>query len=174
MKQLVFLFIAFNILSCNKSKESDSNESDYKQLNCDWREHPTKESPIVADQNSVYNINQVLSLSLNSSEPLVPVVWSKEELDKYGYTGTNKAFVKVNVEKDGDYIIWITSKAFITLFQATNRKAIPGKDYALSCLEENQYLIAVYFPLKKGVNNIQLSHSKDEVSLFTVTPAEEL
>ncbi|MBC6415778.1 MAG: hypothetical protein GDA46_05240 [Bdellovibrionales bacterium] len=104
MKQLVFLFIAFNILSCNKSKESDSNESDYKQLNCDWREHPTKESPIVADQNSVYNINQVLSLSLNSSEPLVPVVWSKEELDKYGYTGTNKAFVKVNVEKDGDYI----------------------------------------------------------------------
>ncbi|MBC6415779.1 MAG: hypothetical protein GDA46_05245 [Bdellovibrionales bacterium] len=172
MKQLIliFLFIVFNILSFNKSKASD-----YEELNCDWREHPSKESPINIDQNSVYNINQVLSLSLNSSEALVPVAWSKEELDESGYTGTNKGFVKVNIEKEGDYIIWITAKAFITPFQFANEKPIPAKNYTpQSCLEESQYLRAVYFPLKKGVNNIQLSHSKDEVSLFTVTPAEEL
>ncbi|MBC6415780.1 MAG: hypothetical protein GDA46_05250 [Bdellovibrionales bacterium] len=170
MKQLVFLFIAFNILSCNKSKVSDD-----KELNCDWREHPSKENPINIDQNSVYNINEVLSLSLNSSEALAPVAWSKEELDESGYTGTNKGFVKINIEKDGDYIIWLTSQAFITPFQFANEKPIPSKNYTKQfCLEENQYLKAVSFTLKKGLNMIQLSHSKDEVSLLTVTPAEEL
>ena len=196
MKWFVFLIITLGVLSsCGKdtavtkpavdSKE-DQSTADSKEdqetvseflVACDEWTHPSsKNNVITVNPDTTYNIDQALSVTLSPSALKADTAWSETELKDNDYTGKNTAFVKINIPEDGDYTVWLTIKSFITPYHSQGQdKPLVGGKYIGPCkkeLAEGGYLKAVMFSLKKGLNTIQLSHSKESQAVLTVAKSE--
>ena len=181
MKLLILLTAMLAFIGCGLG--SDISDPDTKLANiedeflvsCEKWTHPSsKDDVIVNNSGSTYNLGQVLSVDLSPVGTTVDPLWSKEELDKNGYTGNNTGWARVNIPENGKYTFWITSKAFITPY-LNKEDPVMGGLYMTDCnkqLNKGGYLKAVEFDLKAGETVIQLSNSPAENTVLTVTKAQ--
>ena len=167
--------LAFFFLLTGYLDQGPLASSDVNLLACDEWSHPDSTHSVAVAANTIYNINESLSLNLETVENVAQkTVWSDEDLEKNDYTGNKAGLISINIPEDGDYIIWITEHVFITPYQVSEDR-IPGKRYLDSCFEKLKkggFLKAVEFSLKKGVNYIQLSHTDKNQVVMRVTKTQ--
>ncbi len=173
--KLSIVLASLFLLTGYSSDRNQSASAEANLLACNRWSHPNSTNSTVAVENTVYNIDENLSLNLKTVESVTQkTVWSDEDLKKSGYTGNKAGVISINIPENGHYIIWITEHAFITPYQVSEDR-IQGERYIDDCFEKSQkggFLRAVEFSLKKGVNYIQLSHTDKNQIVIRVTKTQ--
>ena len=180
MKILMLLITVLAFWSCSFSEEDSNTKKDEKrkedivvatESSCEhWEyQHPTKEGVISANLKATYHLGQVLSVSLETSDALAQSIQGEELLKENAFIGGTVGFVTVHIPEDGDYIVWLTSKAslYVTL-EDQPTEACLLLDNCKEQFDQGGYLRAVVFSLKQGSNTIKLSHASDTTVILTV------
>ena len=174
LKLSIVLASLFLLTGCS-SDQNQSAGSDANLLACDRWSHPNSTNSTLAVENTIYNIDENLSLNLKTVESVTQkTVWSDEDLKKSGYIGNKAGIISINIPEDEHYIIWITEHVFITPYQVSEDN-LQGERYIDDCFEKLKkggFLKAVEFSLKKGVNYIQLSHTDKNQVVIRVTKTQ--